>query len=554
MQSRRTAFLAGLLVVLSLGFTAKVAWDNHLAQLLFPHPESKPLPGENSISSIEVSQNDRGQWFASFDYFFTGDPASLSVTVETLGGSDPLKPKVLPQNNPYVPAQRGKQRITQELKRPSVTEAVSATQVRIRLIQWYPQVKDIVTRSAPVQINWPDYATAMIHDELRTKSADDFLRATIDLIDAEEAPGLLSARQRLEFFLEKYPQLHQAYLELARVAMKTNRGPEGLRQSETYVDAARKLAPEDPNVWIFQAYVYTHQGRYKEAEPLLVAASKTNTPNLWLWADWGEFHLLQGRTQQAIEMFQRTVEQPPPGNAYDRARKHAYWQLLKILDKKSQLDLAESLYEKRYADYGSVACYGAEFAQFMLMRRGNVARAAELAGQTALATCEEPNPREILGLAHYVSWAEAPATEQTELLNRARVVFPSGIRLIYQLASSDHTVKALKALQGVGEPIDQMDNRKMTALAYALSNKDHDTARRLLRLQARSNLVIGPSEIPLSLIPVLAEDYPGIRLLRQSGVDYTKIKYQNMTAIDHAKSIGNRKLLEALGGHQGQRL
>lgn len=336
--------------------------------------------------------------------------------------------------------------------------------------------------------------------------------------------------------------------------MKTNWGPEGLRQAETYIDAARKLAADDPNVWILQGYVYAYQGRHKEAEPLFVAANKTDTSNLWLWTNWGELRLLQGKVPQAIEMFRKAIDVPPPGNTYDRARQHAYWQLFKILDKKSQLDLAESLYEKRYADYSSVACYGAEFAQFMLMNRGNVARTVELASQPALATCEEPNPKEILGMAHYASWAAAPVTEQAELLTRARVIFPSSTRLIYQLASSDHTVKTLKALQGSGESIDQLDNRKINALAYALSNRDHDTARRLLRLQARTNLAIGATDIPMALIPVIGEDYAGIKLLRQFGVDYTHIKYQDTTAIDHAKRIGNRKLLEAVGGQQGQRL
>jgi tetratricopeptide (TPR) repeat protein len=553
MQSKRTVFLAGLLVVLSLGFVGKVVWNSHLERMLFPPPDSKPLPGENSISNIVVKQNDQGQWFVDFDYFFTGDPTSLSVVFEVLGG-DSAKLGVLPQNNPYISAQRGKHHITHELKRPAVAAAVTASQIRVRLISWYPQQRDVVTQTAPINISWLDMETSALHDELRTKSADEFLRKIYDLIDAGDGPSLSAARKRLQLFLEKQPQSAQAYLELARVAMRTNWGPEGLRQAEAYVDTARKISPEDPNVWILQGYVYAYQGRYKEAEPLLVAASKTDTSNLWLWTNWGELHLLQGKLPQAIDMFRKAVDAPPPGNTYDRARKRAYWQLFKILDKKSQLDLAESLYEKRYADYNSVACYGAEFAQFMLMKRGNVARAAELAGQTAIATCEDPNPKEILGMAHYVSWAGAQAAEQTELLNRARVVFPSGTRLIYMLASSDHTAKALKALQSSGESIDQLDNRKMNALAYALSNKDHDTVRRLLRLKARTDLEIGAADILMALIPVISEDYEGIKLLRQFGVDYAKIKYQDMTAIDHAKRIENRKLLEAVGGYQSQRL
>ena len=567
MHSKRTTFLTAFLVVLVLVYLSKHAWDTYQEWQSSPAQASQhqpPLPGKNSVSNLEASRDEHGQWFVSFDYFFTGTPSNTRLTIELLGGQGDQKLLgIFPQDTPNPLAQRGAHRFKQKLSKTVGYEAATSTSIRVRMFSFVTQTinersqttpVDLAVQQLPLEINWPDHATALILNDLRTKTPEDFLATAIELIDKGQAPGVAQARQRIDHLLQKHPQLHSAYLELARVAMKTNWGPEGLRQAETYIDAARKLAPDDPNVWILQGYVYAYQGRYKEAEPLFIAASKTATSNLWLWTNWGELSLLQGKVPQATDRFRKAVDAPPPGNTYDQARKHAYWQLFKILDKKSQLDLAESLYEKRYADYNSVACYGAELAQFMLMKRGNAARAAELAGQAALATCEEPDPKEILGMAHYASWVEAPATEKAERLNRARVVFPSGTRLIYMLAGSDHTVKALKALQSGGESIDQLDNHKMNALAYALSNKDHDTARRLLRLQARTNLDIGAAAIPMALIPVIAEDYLGIKLLRQFGVDYTKVRYQNMTAIDHAKRIDNRKLLEALDANQSQRL
>jgi hypothetical protein len=46
----------------------------------------------------------------------------------------------------------------------------------------------------------------------------------------------------------------------------------------------------------------------------------------------------------------------------------------------------------------------------------------------------------------------------------------------------------------------------------------------------------------------MGEDIQGIRILRQSGVDYSKLSYRGMTALDVAKRAGNKALLEALGG------
>ncbi len=568
MQTKRTTFLTAILVVLVLAYLAKPVWEvynegrSSPAHVPTQAPPPPALPGENSISNIEISRNEQGQWVVGFDYFYTGAPAGATLTIEMLGGSDLQKAAALPQSIPYIHAERGKHRITRELTRPQVNEAVTASSVRVRLFTYKLQTRnqilqnvpvDLFAQSLPVNVDWPDYATARILDDLRSKTPEEFLKTAVELIDEGNDDGLSQARQRLDHLLQKHPQFHPAYLELARVAMKANWGPEGLRQAESYIDAARKINAEDPNVWILQAYVYTYQKRYKEAEPLLVAASKTDTPNLWLWTNWGEFYSLQGKSPQAIEMFQKAVDHPPSGNTYDRARQHAYRLMLRVLEGEGKLDRAEALYAQRAQDYRQIVCYGVEHAQFLLMKRGNAARALEIGSQPLLAECRSPDTKEILGMAYYLSWAQAGAADRPDLLNRARILFPTGSRLMYRLASSDQTSRALKDLLAAGDSIDQMDNRKMTALAYALSTQNYDVARRLLKLRARADLPIGEAEVPVALIPVMADDYAGIRLLRQFGVDYSRLKYRDMTAIDHAKRISNRKLLEALE-ERGQRL
>jgi hypothetical protein len=48
------------------------------------------------------------------------------------------------------------------------------------------------------------------------------------------------------------------------------------------------------------------------------------------------------------------------------------------------------------------------------------------------------------------------------------------------LAASDKTTPAAKKLIASGEPIDQQDNEKLTALAHALQNQDLAAARLLM--------------------------------------------------------------------------
>jgi ankyrin repeat protein len=114
------------------------------------------------------------------------------------------------------------------------------------------------------------------------------------------------------------------------------------------------------------------------------------------------------------------------------------------------------------------------------------------------------------------------------------------------LAASDRTLVAAKRLIESGESIDQRDNAKMTALAYALAQRDLAAAQRLLRLGARPEPKIGYDDMPAALIPVMRADVAGIRLMQQSGVDYAKLKFQDMTAFEFARQLGDKALVDAL--------
>jgi hypothetical protein len=132
------------------------------------------------------------------------------------------------------------------------------------------------------------------------------------------------------------------------------------------------------------------------------------------------------------------------------------------------------------------------------------------------------------------------------LLRQARVYLPSGPRLTYQLATSDRTVGALRRLKANGESIELLDGRRYNALAMALEDGDLAAARRLLKLGANGTAPIGTIEMPVALLPVISEDFEAIRLMQQHGVDYSKLRFQGSTALDHARRTGNRKLLDAL--------
>jgi ankyrin repeat protein len=96
---------------------------------------------------------------------------------------------------------------------------------------------------------------------------------------------------------------------------------------------------------------------------------------------------------------------------------------------------------------------------------------------------------------------------------------------LYQLATSDRTASAVKQLIASGELIDRKDSSGRTALSMALENGDLTAARRLLTLHARVDAPVGPEDVPVALIPVLEQNLPAVRLLREFGANYSTLKY-----------------------------
>jgi len=151
-----------------------------------------------------------------------------------------------------------------------------------------------------------------------------------------------------------------------------------------------------------------------------------------------------------------------------------------------------------------------------------------------------------------VQWSAASGAARAEALNQARIYLPPGARALYLLATGDRTLSAERALVSSGEAIDQKDNDKLTALAYALQERDIAAARRLLTLGAHPEIPVGELEMPVALIPVINADAEGVRLMRGFGVNYSKLRYRGASAYDIAKQAGDGALLEALGNKQAE--
>jgi Tfp pilus assembly protein PilF len=529
-----------VLLFLVLGYVTRSWWD----PIVHAGPnEEPPLAGDNSISNLVVSQDADGRWIATFQYFYTGRPSRAWTSIHMEKGENTSGGFHMGWG--HQNAERGRHERKVEIQRPSQSAPHATTSVTAQLVG---NQKALTTQTVAQRIDWPDLYTWSQDRNLARKSTQQILDSAVALIDEGRQDSLAEAKQFLERILARDSQFDAAYVELARVAMKSNWGPEGLRQAESLIASALQIRPDSVNAKILLGYVYAHQGRFGQAEALFAEAAKTDTKNTWLWANWGEVLAMQGKFDLASAKYRETIARPPSNDTYDRARLDAYKKLLALQERKSDLDGMEALYQQRAAEYGGQGCLGADHARFVLFHRGQVREAIALA-RTAYSgadVCGKDQASEVLALAYYTASVDASNPSRGDALNRARAFLPLGPRALYLLASSDRTAKVIPQFVTKDEGIDQVDNRNLNALAHALLNKDVAAARRLLRLGARPERTIGPANIPVALLPVIDPDVAAVRAFQQAGVDYGKLKVEGISAVEIARRSGDKKVIEAI--------
>lgn len=506
-----------------------------------------PLPGTNTITNVRLQPLPTGFWTLSFDYFYTGEPAPLMILmvqqVQVLS-----KSSVQPFELPYFLLQRGAHSVSLDIGRPALGPGPMVTkEVAVFFARMDAPARQPLGEAARVEqtIAWADEVTFVVDRELGSAPLDVVMKRMVGLIDGGVGYELGHAKRVLERIIEKDSRFDAAYVELARIAMRTNWNAEGLRQAESLIRSALQVRPDSANAKILLGYVLTHQKRFKDAEALFSDAAQQNPPNLWLWVNWGEALAMQGRQEAAMQKWRAAIAPPPTGDTYDRARQGAYRFLLSKLDDAKDDTASESLLKKRAEEYPVTECFQADYARFLVLRRGAAAQALEIARAVPPAQCAAA--REVQGLAYYTLWAQGKDPERTEALHRARVVLPVSPNLFYLLATTDSTAAVAHALAQAGESVAVQDNEQMDALSYALRARNAQAAARLLKLGAKADAKVGVQQMPVALLPVLMRDFEGIRLMRRSGVDYTTLRYQNATALDHARRMGDKELLKVLG-------
>jgi len=547
--SKRPIILMAILLALLLaylfqhGLVASIAGTAGISM----RASAPPLPGKSSVSNLALKQK-AGSWTAEFDYFYSGAPRLAALYLELLPHSAGLNAqpgKFQSWGTFVVLAQRGQHHQSTPIAYPGFEQ--TTRQIKVTLRDQMNSNTLLVDQQIDAVIDWPNWQTWIENQRFAQRTPEQNLKRAVELVDSGSDTTLKQAQPILERLINQDARFDPAYVELARVAMKSNWGPEGLHQAEGLLSSALQIRPDSANTKILLGYVYAHQNRFAKAQQLFTDAARSNPANLWLWSNWGELLAMQRNYAGAIEKYREAITRPVTHDSYDRARKDAYKHLLALLEQRKDMDGMEALYKQRVAEYGPGSCYSSGYARFMLQVRADTQGAIDLARRALNQDCEDSEARQVLGLAEYVKWAATTGTERTESLNQARIYLPAGPMPLYLLATHERTAPTIKQLMASGEQLEQKDNENQTALGYALQNRDLGAARRLLSLHARPDTPVGYGNMPVALIPVMEGNIEAIRLFREFGVDYSKLRYRGMTAIEFARQSGNHALLEALG-------
>lgn len=547
MKDKRTLLLMSVLLALLGVYLLKSPIENYLAdqppQLESPASQEQLLPGENEIRKIDVAQGDDGYFYATVHYFFRGDLSNPKIRV--MADSPDADASRFWNSEQLVDIQKGENSVRLEVLRPATPyKEFTSKKIVVSMNSGFAAAQ--TTKEIDFPIEWTDSSTYMRNREFAKKTIDELYAEAVELIDLADARTFQTAKKNLERVLIKDPQYIDAYPELARFSMKNNWGPEGLKQAETYLISGLKLNGNHANSHVLLGYVYVHQRRFDEAKAEFETAEKIGTKNLWLWANWGELHAMQGESQKAIDMYLRATDTPRPYDTYDRARLDAYLKLFRLLTSPEQLAKADELYRKRADEYPSIPCFRTDYAAFRLERFDDYQGAIAESRKAIDNGCESPRSRQVMGLANYVAWSNTLDEQREAYLSQAQLFFPESPRLIYQLARSQTTNKAIGELKKRAVSIDSKDNENFTALAYALIENDVASARRLIELGADPMSHVGDEDYPVAMAPIFYQHKEGVQLMLESGIDLSAVKYRGISALGYAEQLQNPEIIHLI--------
>lgn len=541
-MSKRPLVLMTLLLALLGAYLAADRWSPDV-EAWWELRKNPPLPGENKLANVQVTQKDDYTWNVSFDYYYTGKPLKAKLEFVVLERTVAEQKTAVRRPLRQIVPERGQHTVKFEYQHP--TGGMRPAWADSFSVELGAGSTPAVQVALAQKIDWLDRNAIAMRPE-------NVVQRATSLIDNPFPENLQQAKEQLDALVLREPRYAPAYVQLARHSMKSRgiSSPEAVRQAETMLQSALQIESGRSDAQVLLAQLYAHQRRFGEAEALLTEAGQKGNADLWHPFGWGELFQLQGREDEAIAKYREVLAHPPRRDRNDRARNASYDKLLEILDARNDAAGVEALLQQRVKDYPGDSCAETRYGAFMVHQRAD-ADAAIASVRMPDGGCENLRGKDVLGMAHYLRWTRVPEEARAEALRQGRVFLPSSARMFYLLAQSDTMLAVGQKLKAAGDNVSVLDNAQRDALSYALHARNHAVAQRLLRMGARTDTLVGPEQMPVWLVPVLVQDIEGVQLMRRAGVDYARVRFQGLSPAEIARRLDNAALARALDPKAG---
>jgi tetratricopeptide (TPR) repeat protein len=346
------------------------------------------------------------------------------------------------------------------------------------------------------------------------------------LLDAYSGRGdlLQQANQKLREALEINPDEPAAYVELARLRMKSSGlNVESLKDAEASLRRALAIDQAFGNAHVLLGYVLTHAGRFDEAEAAFAQAERTGATSPWLESNLAELKDKRGQRQVAAEIFNRIAANPAKPAAI-RGAALEWLQSFHTYTSK-QLDQADLAYRMQIELDPRAPWPKGNYACFLRVHRLDLAR-SEMFARQALEIMRYGVAQRCLASTLYLEWAEALVAQDTKradaLFAEASQLEPDLGTLVREVGNYPRAHPILEALAQKGISLDTMPGIAggTTPLSIAAGNPNVEIATRMIRLGANPNTQGYAGVTPLMIAAQRGSDAM-VRALLTSGADPT---------------------------------
>lgn len=258
--------------------------------------------------------------------------------------------------------------------------------------------------------------------------------------------SLEAASIDLKNILVRNPRYAPAHREMARYFIMQGHissqrfEPGSLEAAESAINKALEIDPKYAEAYVLLGHLYRMMGRHREALEALEKAEKLGTNDPWLYNNWADLLIDEGKYEEAVRRYRNVIDSKTPNK---KAMGAALEGVIRYYVSIGKLDMADSFYRKSIAFEPDSAWGYGNYAQFLLCKKDDYENSIVRSRQ-ALRIMNYGVGRYWLASALYRKWAQSVIsgvpTSGKQYFSEAMALYPDP----YGIAASAGSCPSMK--------------------------------------------------------------------------------------------------------------